>query len=77
MLKIEYMYASLGKEEIESVKEALEMTISRLQSEAEVDKLRNQLVEYDQQLLSLEAECKSFVKEWRNNVSEKLVTLYR
>ncbi|MBP5672572.1 MAG: HlyD family type I secretion periplasmic adaptor subunit [Victivallales bacterium] len=77
MSKIEDMYASLGKEEIVSVKEALEVTISRLQSEAEVDKLRNQLVEYDQQLLSLEAERKSFVEEWRNNVSEKLVALYR
>ena len=59
------------------MKEMLEVTISRLQSEAEVDRLRNQLVEYDQQLLSLEAERKSFVEEWRNNISEKLVALNR
>lgn len=77
MSKIEDMYTSLGKQEIVSVKEALEVTISRLQSEAEVDRLRNQLVEYDQQLLSLEAEQRSFVEEWRNNVSEKLVALHR
>ena len=77
MSKIEDMYASLGKQEIVSVKEALEVTISRLQSEAEVDKLRNQIVEYDQQLLSLEAERRTFVEEWRNNVSEKLVALHR
>ena len=77
MSKIEDMYAALGKQEIVSVKEALEVTISRLQSEAEVDKLRNQLVEYDQQMLSLEAERRSFVEEWRNNVSEKLVALHR
>ncbi len=77
MSKIEDMYTSLGKQEIVSVKEALEVTISRLQSEAEVDKLRNQLVEYDQQLLSMEAERRSFVEEWRNNISEKLVALER
>ncbi len=77
MSKIEDMYTSLGKQEIVSVKEALEVTISRLQSEAEVDKLRNQLVEYDQQLLSLEAERRSFAEEWRNNVSEKMVALHR
>ena len=77
MSKIEDMYAALGKQEIVSVKEALEVTISRLQSEAEVDKLRNQIVEYDQQLLSLEAERRTFVEEWRNNVSEKLVALHR
>ncbi len=77
MSKIEDMYATLGKQEIVSVKEALEVTISRLQSEAEVDKLRNQIVEYDQQLLSLEAERRTFVEEWRNNVSEKLVALHR
>ena len=77
MSRIEEMYTGLGKQEIVSVKEMLEVTISRLQSEAEVDRLRNQLVEYDQQLLSLEAERKSFVEEWRNNISEKLVALNR
>lgn len=77
MTKIEDMYQNLQQKNVVSYKETLEVAMSRMQNEVEVDKLRNQMIEYDHQLLSLEAEKKAFIEEWRNSISEKMVELNR
>lgn len=76
--EIEDMYKQLrGEDNAVSYKELLEVTMTRMQNTAEVDRLRNQLVDYEHQILSLEAERNAFIEEWRNSISEKMVTLSR
>lgn len=77
MTKIEDMYSSLQKKNIVSYKESLEVTMNRLQNEVEVDRLRNQIVDYEHQKLSLEADKKAFIEEWRNAISERMVDTNR
>ncbi|MBO4345591.1 MAG: HlyD family type I secretion periplasmic adaptor subunit [Victivallales bacterium] len=77
MTKIEDMYSSLQKKNVVSYKETLEVTMSRMQNEVEVDKLRNQIVEYEHEILSLDAEKQAFIEEWRNAISEKMVETNR
>ncbi len=77
MTKIEDMYSSLQKKNVVSYKETLEVMMSRMQNEVEVDKLRNQLVEYEHEILSLDAEKQAFIEEWRNTISEKMVETNR
>ena len=77
MTKIEDMYSNLQKKNVVSYKETLEVTMSRMQNEVEVDKLRNQIVEYEHEILSLDAEKQAFIEEWRNAISEKMVETNR
>ncbi|MBR4220156.1 MAG: HlyD family type I secretion periplasmic adaptor subunit [Victivallales bacterium] len=77
MNEIETMYMNLHKKQVISYKETLEVTMSRMQNEVEVDRLRNQLVEVEHQLLSLLAEKNAFIEEWRDSISEKMVELKR
>ena len=77
MGKIEEMYSSLQKKNVVSYKETLEVTMARMQNEVEADKLRSQLVEYEHQILSLDAERKAFVEEWMNAISERMVDTNR
>ena len=75
--KIEQMFENLHRKNASSLKELLENSITRMQMEAEVDKLRNSLVEQEHQRQSLVAERNSFMEEWRNSVSENMVKIQR
>jgi len=77
MSKIESMYVELQKTNVVAHKEVLEVAMSRMECEVEVDRLRNQLVDYELQLLSLESDKNSFVEEWWNSLSERMVSLSR
>lgn len=77
MQKIETMYTNLQESNIVSHKELLEVIMQRLQSEAQVNTMRNQLTQYEQEQLSMFAEKNSFIEEWRNAISEKLVEINR
>ncbi len=73
MQNIEGIYSSLHEKKITSLKERLQIAINRMESESTLDKLRNSLVEQSHQRQTILSEKKSFIEEWRNSLSEKLV----
>jgi len=73
MQDIEGIYNSLHEKKITSLKERLQIAINRMESESTLDKLRNSLVEQSHQRQTILSEKKSFMEEWRNTLSEKLV----
>ncbi|MCQ2378418.1 MAG: HlyD family type I secretion periplasmic adaptor subunit [Victivallaceae bacterium] len=77
VLKLEDMYSNLHTKNVTSLKELIEMQITRMEMEATVDQLRNQLLELNHRRGSTLAEENSFVQEWRNSLSEDLVTAER
>ena len=72
--KIMSMYTELLSKEATSTKEYLQVQISKLQAEAETDSTRNSLQEYEQARQTTIAEKNSFIQEWKQNVSEQLIT---
>lgn len=77
MLEIEKMYENLHKTRAVSLKEYLEIQISRMGMEATNDQLENDILELKHRHGSLIAEKQSFVQEWRNKISEEMVTVDR
>lgn len=71
--KIEKMFIEMRDKEATSLKELLEISITRMEMEAAVDELENSLLELAHQRGSTIATKNSFVQEWRNNISEELV----
>ena len=72
---IESMYSGLRDQQIVSLKELLEVSITRMQTESELNRLRLSLQEQEHQRQSLLADKNAFVEEWRNGVAEKLFAL--
>jgi HlyD family secretion protein len=77
LLRIENMLTGLYKKGSISLKQLLETQISRLQMEAETDRLENQLLELKHQLLSVKAEKNSFIRDWQKQIAEELVKVER
>lgn len=77
MLEIEKMYENLHKTRAVSLKEYLEVQISRMGMEATNDQLENDILELKHRHGSLIAEKQSFVQDWRNKISEEMVTVER
>ena len=75
--KLEEMYQNLHDKKITSLKELIQMQITRMEMEATVDQLRNSLLELNHRHGSTLAEKNSFVQEWRNSISEKMVEVER
>ena len=75
--KLEDMFSSLYEQKAASLKELIEMSITRMEMEATVDALDNELLELKHRKGSTEAERNSFIQEWRNSISEDLVTVDR
>jgi HlyD family secretion protein len=71
--KIEQMFIEMRDKEATSLKELLEISITRMEMEAAVDELENSLLELAHQRGSTIATKNSFIQEWRNNISEELV----
>ena len=75
--KLEDMFSGLYEQKAASLKELIEMSITRMEMEATVDALDNELLELKHRKGSTEAERNSFIQEWRNSISEDLVTVDR
>lgn len=75
--KLEDMFKKLHQKNAASLKELLQMSISRMEMEATVDQLANDLMELDHRRNSILAEKNSFIQEWRNKISEDMITVDR
>ena len=53
------------------------MSVTRMEMEANVDQLENDLLELNHRRGSIIAERNSFIQEWRNSISEQMVTADR
>lgn len=74
---LENMFEKLRDKQVASLKELVEIKVSRLQIEGDIDNQRNKLVEIEHELLSANAERKSFFEEWNKIVIEDLVKARR
>ncbi len=75
--RIEGIYTELLEKKAISLTETLQIQITRMEMEAEVDKLRNSLVEQEHEMQTIIASRNSYVEEWRNDVSVELVKVQR
>ena len=75
--KLEEMFKNLHKKNAASLKELLQMSISRMEMEATVDQLANDILELDHRRSSTLAEKNSFIQEWRNKISESMISVDR
>ena len=70
---IEDMYIILEKESASSLKDLLQVSISRMEMESGVDQLKNSLIELSHQRETTIASRNSFIQEWRTQISTDLV----
>lgn len=75
--KLEDMFKDLHEKKAASLKELLQLSISRMEMESVVDQIENELLELDHRRGSIIAEKNSFIQEWRNSISEDMVTVDR
>ena len=75
--KLEDMFQSLYEKKAASLKELIQMSITRMEMEATVDQLNNDLLELTHREGSTQAEKNSFIQEWRNSISEEMVSVDR
>ncbi|MCQ2396880.1 MAG: HlyD family type I secretion periplasmic adaptor subunit [Lentisphaeria bacterium] len=75
--EIENMYLNLREKNVVAYKEVLEVAMTRMEVEAQVDALNNQLLSYEQQKLSIISEKNSFVEQWLNSISEEYINVSR
>ena len=77
VMRLEEMFSGLYEKQAASLKELLQISITRMEMEATVDALDNELLELKHRRGSTEAERNSFIQGWRNSISESLVTADR
>lgn len=77
MQQLEDMFKTLHEKKASSLKELIQMSITRMEMESEVEQLANDLLELRHRLGTTRAEKNSFIQEWRNKVSEDMVTANR
>lgn len=77
MVKLENMFSSLRESKAVSLKELIEVSISRMEMEATVDQLENDILELDHRRGTTTAEKNSFIQEWRNSIVEDMVSADR
>lgn len=75
--KLEDMFQSLYEKKAASLKELIQMSITRMEMEATVDQLDNDLLELTHREGSTQTEKNSFIQEWRNSISEEMVSVDR
>ncbi|MBE6394634.1 MAG: HlyD family type I secretion periplasmic adaptor subunit [Lentisphaerae bacterium] len=75
--QLENMFKTLHSKQAASLKELIQMSISRMEMEASVDELENAILELNHRLGTTKAELNSFIQEWRNQLSETMVTVDR
>ena len=77
MKTLEEMFRTLHQKNAASLKELIQMSISRMEMESAVDRLSNELLELEHRKGTLTAEKNSFVQDWRNRISEEMVSVDR
>jgi len=77
IIKIESLYKDLLARQATSQKEMLSISMSRMEMEAEVNTVKNKLNELAHQRETVEANCDSFVAEWRHGITDNLVKVKR
>ncbi len=74
---LETSFDQMFQKKVTTLKEYVELKLSRMQMEATVDELENSLLELVHQRESTLSARNSFIEEWRNTLSEKLVETER
>lgn len=75
--QLEDMFAKLRESKAASLKDLIQMSISRMEMESQVDQLENALLELSHRRGSTVAEKNSFIQEWRNQITEDMVKVDR
>ena len=74
---LENTFDAMYKQKVTTLKEYVELKLSRMQMEATIDELENALLELQHQRGSTLSSRNSFIEEWRNSISEQLVETER
>ncbi len=74
---LEDTFDAMYKQKVTTLKEYVELKLSRMQMEATIDELENALLELSHQRGSTLSSRNSFIEEWRNSISEQLVETER
>ncbi len=74
---LEDTFDAMYKQKVTTLKEYIELKLSRMQMEATIDELENALLELQHQRGSTLSSRNSFIEEWRNSISEQLVETER
>ncbi len=74
---LEEIFRKLHEKGAAPLKEYIEMSISRMEMEAAVDQLENDLLELKHRRGTTEAEQNSFIQQWRNTIAEDMVKVDR
>lgn len=74
---IEQMYTDLRQRQAVSLKELLQVSISRMDMESTLESLENSLIELSHQRESSISEKNSFIQQWRGSLSEDMVKVER
>ena len=74
---LEDTFDAMFKQKVTTLKEYVELKLSRMQMEATIDELENALLELQHQRGSTLSSRNSFIEEWRNSISEQLVETER
>lgn len=75
--ELEQMFKKLYEKNAASLKDLIQMSISRMEMEANVDLLANDLLELEHRRGATLAEKNAFIQEWRNKISEDMVAVDR
>ncbi len=75
--RLEDMFSKLHESKAASLKDLIQMSISRMEMEASVDQLANDILELTHRKGSTEAEKNAFIQEWNKTIAEEMVTAER
>lgn len=75
--RIEKMFTQLHEKKAASLKELIQLSISRMEMESNVESLENSLIELSHQRESAISAKNSFIKQWRTDLSEAMVKVER
>lgn len=77
MKTLEDMFRSLYQKKAASLKDLIQISISRMEMESTVDRLGNELLELEHRKGITIAEKNTFIQDWRNKISEEMVSVDR
>ena len=77
MKTLEEMFRTLHQKKAASLKDLIQISIRRMEMESTVDRLGNELLELEHRKGITVAEKNTFIQEWRNKISEEMVTVDR
>ncbi len=75
--RLEDMFTRLHESKAASLKDLIQMSISRMEMEATVDQIENDLLELSHRRGTTIAEQNAFIQEWKNSIAEDMVTVDR